>query len=77
MTTPSSNRLKVIGVLVDPVLLCQQIVSSSETIHATVQSLWKIISERVDGNPTSQPPESPAIQVVLGEIGLFTPFLKS
>jgi hypothetical protein len=69
MTTPTT--VKVVGVLVDPNFLCQQTVSSSETVDTAVGSLWKTVSE-LDGNPTSEVPQ--LVQVALGEIGPSTPF---
>lgn len=80
MTTPSSSTVEVFGVLVDPAFLCHHTVSSSETVDTAVQSLWRTVNKRVDENPTYEnptsetPPNPSVIQVVLGEIGPFTPF---
>lgn len=73
MTTPSSGTVKVFGVLIDPAFLCHQTVSSSETIDAVVDSLWKTVDERADENHTAETPPS-VVQIALGEIGPFTPF---
>ena len=66
MTTPSPSTVEVLGVLVDPVILCHQTVPSSETIDAMVDSLWKTMKERVE-NSTSEILKPSVIQVVLGE----------
>jgi hypothetical protein len=74
MTTPSSDTVKVLGVLVDPAFLCQQTIPSSATVHGTMQSLWTTFNERVHENPTSEISKPSIIQVLLREIGPFTPF---
>jgi hypothetical protein len=74
MTTPSSGSVQVLGVLMDPVLMESQNVSPSQTVHETVQSLWKTFCERVDTDPTSEPSKASVIQVLLGENDPFTHF---
>jgi hypothetical protein len=74
MTTCSSEAVEVLGVLVDPVFLCKQYVSLSEPVDKVAQSLWRSVNERVDGNFTSETPRPSLVQVLIGEIGLFTHF---
>jgi len=65
MTTPSSGSVQVVGVLMDPALMESQNVSPSQTVHETVQSLWKTFCERVDTDPTSETSKASVIQVLL------------
>jgi len=74
MTTPSSETLEVLGVLVDPAFLCRQHVSLSEPVDKVVQSLWRSVNERVDGDFTSETLHPSLVSVLIGEIGPFTHF---
>lgn len=68
-TTPSTESLEVLGVLVDTTFLCKQNFSVSDPVDEVVQSLWRATSERVDDVLTSEKPEPSIVQVLFGEIG--------
>ena len=74
MTTPSSGTVRVLGVLVDPACLSQQIVPSTETVHEAIQSLWRTISDQVDKEFMPETTRPSVTQVLLGEVDPFTHF---
>jgi len=69
--TTSSENVTVLGVMLDPMLTCGEIVEDGQTVHQTVASLWGALANQVDKDFTLETTDLPsATQVFLGEIKL-------
>lgn len=61
----------VVGVLVDPTQFRIETTTGTETVHETVEKLWRTLGEEVDQDFTPENTQASLSHVLLGEITLF------